>query len=37
MHSIKMKTEDPIYVKQFRIPKAQCDDVQKQIEELLRY
>jgi hypothetical protein len=30
------KTEDPIYVKQFRIPEAQRQALQKHIEELLK-
>jgi hypothetical protein len=36
MHDIKLKTEDPIYIKQFRIPEAQREAVQKPIEELLK-
>jgi hypothetical protein len=36
MHDIELKTEDPIYIKQFRIPEAQREAVQKHIEELLK-
>jgi hypothetical protein len=36
MHDIELKTEDPIYIKQFRIPEAQRETVQKHIEELLK-
>jgi hypothetical protein len=36
MHFIELKTEDPIYIKQFRIQEAQRDAVQKHIEELLK-
>jgi hypothetical protein len=36
MHDIELKTEDPIYIKQFRILEGQCDAVQKHIEELLK-
>ncbi len=36
MHDIELKTEDPIYIKQFRIPEAQREAIQKYIEELLK-
>ena len=36
MHDIELKSEDPIYIKQFRIPEAQREDVQKHVEELLK-
>jgi hypothetical protein len=36
MHNIKLKTEDLIYIKQFRVPEAQRNAVQKHIEELLK-
>ena len=36
MHDIEMKSEDPIYIKQFRIPEAQREAVQKHVEELLK-
>jgi hypothetical protein len=36
MHDIELKTEDPIYIKQFRILEGKCDAVQKHIEELLK-
>jgi len=32
MHDIELKTEDPIYIKQFRIPDAQRKAVQKHIQ-----
>jgi hypothetical protein len=35
-HHIQHKKQDPIYMKQFRIPKAQREAVQKHIEELLK-
>ena len=36
MHDIELKTEDPIYIKQFRIQEAQREGVQKHSEELLK-
>jgi hypothetical protein len=36
MHHIKLKSEDLIYIKQFRILEAQREAVQKHIEELLK-
>jgi hypothetical protein len=35
-HNIQLKKQDPIYLKQFRIPEAQRESVQKHIEELLK-
>jgi hypothetical protein len=35
-HDIQLKKQDSIYFKQFRIPKAQREAVQKHIEELLK-
>jgi hypothetical protein len=36
MHDNELKAEDLIYIKQFRIPEAQREAVQKHIEELLK-
>ena len=35
-HDIQLKKQDPIYLKQFRIPEAQREAVQKHVEELLK-
>ena len=36
MHDIELKTKDPIYIKQFRIPEAQRQAVQDHVDELLK-
>jgi len=36
MHDIELRNEDPIYIKQFKIPEAQQEAVQKHVEELLK-
>ena len=36
MHEIALKTEEPIYVKQFRIPEAHRDEVEKHVNEWLK-
>ena len=36
MHDIEMKSEDLIYIKQFRIPEAQREAYQNHVEELLK-
>jgi hypothetical protein len=35
-HDIKIKKLDPIYLKQFRIPEAQREAIQKHVEDLLK-
>ncbi len=35
-HNIQLKKQDPIYMKQFRIPDAQLEAVQNHVEELLK-
>jgi hypothetical protein len=35
-HDIQLKKQDPIYLKQFRIPEAQQEAVQKHVEDLLK-
>jgi hypothetical protein len=35
-HDIQLKKQDPIYMKQFRIPEAQRKAVQKHVEDLLK-
>jgi len=36
MHEIALKTEEPIYVKQFRIPDAHREEVEKHVNEWLK-
>ena len=36
MHDIELKTKEPIYIKQFRIPEAQRETVESHIQELLK-
>ena len=36
MHEITLKTDEPIYVKQFKIPEAHRDDVEKHVQEWLK-
>ena len=36
MHEIALKTNEPIYVKQFKIPEAHGEDIEKHIAEWLK-
>jgi hypothetical protein len=36
MHEILLKTQEPIYVKQFKIPDAHCKEVEKHVLEWLK-
>ena len=35
-HDIQLKKQDPIYIKQFRIPEAQREAVQKHVQDKLK-
>ncbi len=36
MHDISLKTEEPVYVKQLKIPDAHCEQVEKHVTEWLK-
>jgi hypothetical protein len=36
LHDIELRDQEPVYVKQFKIPEAHRDDVEKHVQEWLK-